>query len=111
MPDDIPAPTLGGIVGCERGQPSCGHPGLAAAGGGAGEIPGVERAYIKGMMAHRRAPPTSRWMVRCGAGIDVPESATPGDVAPALGSSGTPIVGVSGPHLSGSPGFPPMPIG
>jgi hypothetical protein len=34
VPDDLPASTLGGIIGCEHGRPSHGRPGPAMAGGG-----------------------------------------------------------------------------
>jgi hypothetical protein len=49
-------------------------------------------------------------LVRHGVGTDVARSAAPGDAAPTPGSSGTVGPRVSGPHLSGSPGFTPPPI-
>jgi hypothetical protein len=44
------------------------------------------------------------------AGVGVLGSATPGDVAPAPGSSRTVGLGVSGLYLPGSPIFLPLPI-
>jgi hypothetical protein len=48
MPDDIPTPTLGGVIGCERGQPNRGHPRPTAADGGTVGVPDVGGAYIGG---------------------------------------------------------------
>jgi hypothetical protein len=49
-------------------------------------------------------------LVKHGAIIDVPRSATSGDAAAAPGFLGTADLGVSELHLPGPPGFPPLPI-
>jgi hypothetical protein len=137
MPDDNPIPALDGVVNSESGDlavVSLGSPwpvvapvkSLASEGptseawvepvlgmSGAGVASqGTTSIEVVGAGARigDDAESMLRDLVMCDTEAGVPRSPASDDVAPAPGSSGAMGLVVSGLHLSGSPGFPPLPF-
>jgi hypothetical protein len=77
--------------------------------GASGASLGAARAEVGGVGPSQvTTPGGSLWdLVMHGASFGVPESAAPGDAAPAPGSLGAVCLRISRLLLLGSPGFPP----